>query len=198
MTRPDTFNSPDIETTSSLRQIGALETQTLEQFQTIRTLGGSADSSFTFGARGSRPTSGAEGDRYFASDIGARGGVLYFWNGVAWEIVVGVASGTDAERAAYTPDATDNGLIFWTTDTCKLWEVAGGAWVDRFVSLDATTSYEVAGVKVVGARGAAVADVASADATDLATAITLVNETKAQLNLLLARVRAATGHGLIT
>lgn len=73
--------------------------------------------------------------------------------------------------------------------------------------------------QVVGARQAAVADVAAADAaaavaadaSDLATAITLVNELKgivnalvtlanedkAQLNSLLAKLRAATGHGLI-
>lgn len=62
---------------------------------------------------------------------------------------------------------------------------------------NATTSFQQGGVKVVGAQGAAVADAASPDATDLATAITLVNELKAQLNTLLARLRASTGHGLI-
>lgn len=148
MTRPDTFNSPDIETTSSLRQIGALETQTLEQFQTIRTLGGSADASFTFGSRASRPSAGAEGDRYFATDRNW----LYYYTGTQWAIVAGLWFTTDATRAAVTPDATDNGASVYTTDTNKLWRVSGGAWVDSFVSIDVTTSYEVGGTKVVGAR----------------------------------------------
>lgn len=52
----------------------------------------------------------------------------------------------------------------------------------------------VNGTQVVGARGSAVADVASADATDLASAISLVNELKAQLNAWLAEART---HGLI-
>lgn len=189
----DALEAPSLDLTATQRQIGALETSTIEQFQTIRTLAGSADASFTFGPRASRPTSGAEGDRFLATDRNW----LYYYTGTQWAIVVGLAFGTDAARAAITPDATDNGAAWYTTDTNKLWRVSGGAWVDSFVSLDVTTSYEVGGVKVVGARGAAVADVASADATDLATVIALANETKAQLNTLLARVRAATGHGLI-
>lgn len=187
------LDSPDLDVTATQRQIGALETQTLEQFQSIRTLQGSADSTFTFGSRATRPSSGAEGDRFFATDLNT----LYVYNGTAWEVVVGFVSGTDATRAAYAPDATDNGLFFYATDTGKLWEVSGGAWVDRFVDIAVTTGFKVGTNYVVKARGAAVADVASVDASDLATAITLANETKAQLNLLLARVRAATGHGLI-
>ena len=65
------------------------------------------------------------------------------------------------------------------------------------MTLDLTTSLKVAGTKVLGAQGAAVANVASADATDLATVLTLANETKAQLNAWLARARASGGHGLI-
>lgn len=42
-----------------------------------------------------------------------------------------------------------------------------------------------------GLRGAAVADVTAADATDLASAIALANATKATLNSLLAAMRAA-------
>lgn len=53
------------------------------------------------------------------------------------------------------------------------------------------------GKKVRGKQGAAVSDVASADATDLASVITLANEAKVQLNALLAELRAATGHGII-
>lgn len=59
--------------------------------------------------------------------------------------------------------------------------------------VDVTGSYKKSGVQVVGAQGAAVADASSPDATDLATAITLVNELKAQLNTAFARLRA---HGL--
>ncbi len=63
-------------------------------------------------------------------------------------------------------------------------------------TINVATSYKVAGVKVIGAQGAAVADVASADATDLPSVITLANEMKAQVNTAFARLRAATGHGL--
>jgi hypothetical protein len=51
--------------------------------------------------------------------------------------------------------------------------------------------------RLLTTRLAAVADVASADATDLAEVITLANEIKAQLNTWLARARATGGHGLI-
>jgi len=59
---------------------------------------------------------------------------------------------------------------------------------------DAATEYRVDGTKVVGAQQAAEPNVASADATDLASAITLVNEQKATINSLLAKLRT---HGLI-
>jgi hypothetical protein len=52
-------------------------------------------------------------------------------------------------------------------------------------SIDMTTSLLRGGTKVVGAQGAAVADATGA------------GDVVAQLNLLLARLRAATGHGLI-
>lgn len=188
------YQSPDLEVTATQRQLGALESVSVEQFQSIRDLAGSSDASFSFGTRASRPASGAQGDRFFATDRNW----LYYWTGTVWAIVAGLWFTTDATRAAVTPDTTDNGAAAYTTDTSKLWRVSSGAWVDSFVSLDVTTSYEVGGTKVIGARGAAVADVASADATDLPTAITLANETKAQLNALLARIRAATGHGLIS
>lgn len=187
------LESPNLDVTATQRQVGALATDTLDQFETIRDLAGSADSSFTFGSRSSRPSSGALGDRFFATDRDW----LYLWNGTAWEIIAGVHSGTDAQRAAITPDTTDNGAYWWATDTGKLWEVSGGAWVDRFVDIAVTAGFKVGTNYVVKARGAAVADVASADASDLATVITLANETKTQLNALLSRARAATGHGLI-
>lgn len=54
-------------------------------------------------------------------------------------------------------------------------------------SIDMATSLLRGGTKVVGAQGAAVADATGASLAD----------TTAQLNLLLARLRASTGHGLI-
>jgi hypothetical protein len=188
----EAYEAPTIDVAGTQRQLGDLEQSTADQFQTIRTLAGSADASFTFGPRASRPVSGAEGDRYFATDRNW----LYFYTGIGWAFIAGLVFGTNATRAAITPDATDNGAAFYTTDTNKLWRVSSGVWVDGFVSIDCTTSFEVNGTKVIGARGAAVADVASPDATDLATAITLVNEIKAQVNTAFARLRSTTGHGL--
>lgn len=180
------LEAPSIDVTATQRQVGALETSTLEQFQTIRSVAGSADASFSFGARASRPTSGAQGDRYFADDIGARGGYLYLWNGVAWEIIVGWASGTNAQRSGYTPDTTDSGGFFLTTDTGKIWEIVGSTWTDRFVTLDLTTSLKIGGTQVVGTQGAAVADAAGGAVIDV--------EARAAINALLARARA---HGWI-
>jgi hypothetical protein len=194
MRMPAGLDSQSIDVTRAQRQVGALESETIEQFQNIRQLQGSADATFTFGSRALRPASGLEGDRFLATDLNT----LYFYTGLAWEVAVGFISGTDATRAAITPDATDNGLFFYATDTGKLWEVSGGAWVDRFVDIAVTTGYKVGSNYVVKARGAAVADVASADASDLATAITLVNELKTQVNLAFARLRSTTGHGLWT
>jgi hypothetical protein len=141
------YSAPDISTESALRQAGATE-QSFVEFTSIRTVSGSADASFSFGVRASRPSSGAQGDRYFATDRNW----LYYYTGTAWAIVTGLMFGTDAARAAITPDAADNGAAFYTTDTNKLWRVSGGAWVDSFVSIDVTTSYEVGGTKVIGAR----------------------------------------------
>jgi hypothetical protein len=206
--------SIDVET--ALRQGAAVE-QEFVAFQSIRTAAGSADASFSFGTRATRPATGAIGDRYFATDRQT----LFSYSGTQWQVVVGFDSGTDAARAAITPDATDNGAFFFATDTAILWEVSGAAWVKRLqvaglagqfttavaagvltFSLDAspnvTTSYRVGLNQIIGTRKAAVADVASADATDLATALTLANETKAQLNALLNRLRASSGHGLIS
>jgi hypothetical protein len=70
-------------------------------------------------------------------------------------------------------------------------------WGTPVFLVDTTGNIKIGGTYVVKAQGAAVADVASADATDLATVITLANETKAQFNTWMARARAATGHGLV-
>jgi hypothetical protein len=71
------------------------------------------------------------------------------------------------------------------------------------VDINATGVYKVDGTQVVGNQGTAVADVASADApaqtaayvqADVEAIRAVANEAKAQLNTLLARLRA---HGLI-
>lgn len=190
--KPQT-GAADLDTTMAQRQAGA-GAEAVANFVSARVSTGTADSSFSFGAHASRPSSGLQGDRYFSTDRTT----LYYYSGTKWLYLAGVNVGTNATRAAITVTADDNGSLFWTTDTGKLWHVSGGIWVDRFVSLDVTTSYNVAGNQLVGTRKAAVADIASADATDLATALLLVNETKAQVNALLSRVRASTGHGLIS
>lgn len=59
------------------------------------------------------------------------------------------------------------------------------------------TALKVGSVQVVGAQEPAIADVAAVDATDLASALTLVNEIKTKFNTLLASLREGTGHGLL-
>lgn len=186
------YEAPDIDTESALRRAGATQ-ESFTQFASTRANVGSSDASFSFGVHASRPSSGLQGDRYYETDRGW----LFYYSGTAWKYLAGINAGTNATRAAITVTANDNGALYFTTDQNKLWRVEAGAWVDKFVTLDLTTSLKVAGTKVLGTQGGAVADVASAAATDLATAITLVNEIKTQFNLLLARTRAATGHGLI-
>jgi len=83
---------------------------------------------------------------------------------------------------------------------------AAGSWSDPIQFSAAgveTPSVIVTGEKVVGTQGAAVADVGGAtafiggDAVDLSLLDATITEIKAQLNALLAELRAATGHGLI-
>ena len=142
----------------------------------------------------------ADGDLFRETDTGW----VYRFNSLAWKFFAGVGFGSNAARTAITPvSADDDGAAFVVTDTGTnngVWRITGGAWAQvlPLATLTVATSFRVGTNDVVKARGAAVADVASADATDLATAITLANETKAQLNAWLARARAATGHGLIS
>jgi hypothetical protein len=56
------------------------------------------------------------------------------------------------------------------------------------------TSYKVSNTKVVGGQASAIADVSTADATDLTSAIALANANKAKINTILAMLRT---HGLI-
>jgi hypothetical protein len=174
------YASPDLDTTMAQRQVGAAQEEFVA-FSSVRALT-SGSGVLTTGTRSAKPASAAVNDLYFETDTRW----LYYWTGTAWAFVAGLNSGTNAVRAAITVAANDNGAVFYTTDTGKLWQVSGGAWVDRFVSLDLTTSLKIAGTKVIGAQGAAVADPTGGAVIDV--------EARAQLALLLARCRA---HGLI-
>lgn len=112
------------------------------------------------------------------------------------------SSNAAREVAAIYVEATENHGASNAGTKFRVRGVANGSTtlsdiveMQRGIGLDIKSgALLVAATQVVGAQGAAVADVASADATDLASVITLANETKAQLNTLLARQRA---HGLI-
>jgi hypothetical protein len=67
--------------------------------------------------------------------------------------------------------------------------VAGGS-----INIASGQGYKVAGTKVVGGQASAIADVSTADATDLTSAIALANANKAKINTTLAMLRT---HGLI-
>ena len=67
--------------------------------------------------------------------------------------------------------------------------VAGGS-----VNIGSGQGYKVAGTKVVGGQASAIADISTADATDLASAIALANANKSKTNSTLAMIRT---HGLI-
>lgn len=134
-------------------------------------------------------------DLYLESDTNW----LWRWSGTAWVFVTGLYVATDATRTALTIAAADNGALFYATDTGILWKVEAGVWANKFSVITASTSFNVGANKVVGARGAAVAAVATADAGVAydATAQTLLNEVKAQLNTFMSRFRVTGGHGSI-
>lgn len=142
------YEAPDIETESALRQVGAAQ-ESFVQFSSIRALASGAGS-LTTGTRATKPASAALNDFYFETDTQS----LYYWAGTAWKYMAGVNVGTNAVRAAIAVTANDNGALFFTNDQNKLWRVEGGAWVDKFVTLDLTTSLKIAGTKVVGAQEA--------------------------------------------
>ena len=113
-------------------------------------------------------------------DIGANGGssLIRFGN---WD------------GNAFTPKVTikpDNGETVLGTDPggSELFRVGGS------VNITSGQGYKVAGTKVVGAQASAIADVSTADATDLPSAIALANANKAKINSTLAMLRT---HGLI-
>lgn len=141
------IESPDIETTSALRQVGATA-ESFTAFTSPRALGGSTNAAFSFGTHALRPASGAQGDSYFETDRN----YLYYYDGTKWLYEAGVNVGTDATRAAITVTANDNGALFYTTDTGALWRVEGGAWVNKFVTVSATTAFKVGANQVLNAR----------------------------------------------
>lgn len=175
------YSAPDYDVTSAQRQAAEAQVIATENFVSVRELSSGAGNLST-GTRASKPASGALNDFFFETDTHW----LYYWSGTAWLFMAGLNFGTNAARAAITVTANDNGAHFFTTDQNKLWQVSGGAWTDRFVTLDLTTSLKIAGTKVLGAQGAAVADPAGGAVIDV--------EARVQLSLLLARERA---HGLI-
>lgn len=51
-------------------------------------------------------------------------------NQVSGTVPIAVTLGTDAARAALTLSGSDNGALWITTDTMRLWQVQSAAWVD--------------------------------------------------------------------
>lgn len=115
-----------------------------------------------------QPRSSADGEIVFATV--ATGGTTPLTRVVIPDGLDGLLLG--ANRATNIYSASDN--LLQTDDT---------------FNINNTGGLQVSGSKVVGARGAAVADAAGGAVVDI--------EARAALNALLARVRAATGHGLI-
>lgn len=165
-----------------------------------------ADSTFTFEQFGQEPAAEAlpvvlpTGTIFVSSINGINGSITF--SGGSTGLTFGAAGAT--VTLAGTLAVANGGTGATTAAGARTSLGAAASGVNTDISqlngasqVDVSTSFKKSGVKVVGAQGASVADVASADATDLATALTLANETKAQLNTLLARLRAATGHGLI-
>jgi hypothetical protein len=88
----------------------------------------------------------------------------------------------------YTNNASGTGTLALRIDSSQNLTPYGD------VLLQTGKVLKVAGTKVVGAQGSAIADVSTADATDLASAIALANANKAKINSILAMLRT---HGLI-
>jgi hypothetical protein len=116
------------------------------------------------------------------------------------EPITTLVSQAQQERTEITQIITASGVasVAGTANQITVSTPTGNITLSLPSTVSIGTAFQIGGVQVVSARKAAVADVASANATDLPTVITLANEIKAQLNALLNRVRASTGHGLIS
>ncbi len=136
----------DINTESAVRQVGAGGEQLTSLFQSVReTSVSGVTGAVTRDTRANRLTAAGmqASDRWVESDTGWE----YLYDGVGWAWVLGVYTGTDAQRGALSLSAADNGALFLTTDTTprKLYEVQAAAWVLLGVLLnaqaDAVTDY---------------------------------------------------------
>ena len=126
--KPQT-SAADLDTTMAQRRAGATQ-QEFVQFQSVRTLSGSASSQFSFGTHALRPATALAGDEYYETDRHW----IYYWTGTAWAFLSGVNYGTNATRAAIAVTANDDGALFYTTDTKLWWQVSSGAWVQRDIA----------------------------------------------------------------
>lgn len=192
--RLDIDEAQGIATQTQAYEAGSIATQFTAT--TVRSQSGTAAALTTDTRANKAATTGSlADDLYLESDTNW----LWRWNGIAWAFVTGLYVATDTTRTALTISAADNGALFFATDAGILWKVEAGVWVNKFSVITASTSFNVGANKVLGARGAAVAAVATADAGVAydATAQTLINEIKAQLNTFMSRFRVSGGHGSI-
>ncbi len=100
----------------------------------------------SFGLRAATPAAGSAGKMYYQTDLA----VLYYDTGASYVYADGVAYGMNATRVALAVGANDNGLLWLTSDTQKLWRVVAGAWADVTPSA-ATTSSRAFSLMVSGA-----------------------------------------------
>jgi hypothetical protein len=134
------MEAPDIDVTMAQRQAADAGADLSLLFQSTRTAASVVSGVFTVGTRADRTSAvgEADGDRWKESDTGW----LYYYD-AGWHYEAGLYSATDAQRAALTISADDNGAWLLTTDTDLFWQVAAGAWVLRGVT--ATGLRETAG-----------------------------------------------------
>jgi len=214
------YEAPDIDT-SLAQRVAAANEEAIANFVAPRSVV-SGTGALSTGNRASKPSGAALNDQYFETDTGW----LYYWAGTAWKYLAGVNAGTDATRAAITVTANDNGALFFVTDKNKIWRVESGAWADKFTTLDLTTALKINGTKVIGTQGTAITDytdsisgsvgdtlAAIPDPADTPTDADALRDDlvanvlpkirdalssiAAKENTTRARLRAATGHGLI-
>jgi hypothetical protein len=123
------------------------------------------------------------GSDYYASCISLVGGNIEFQT---CDATAAIGSHTFASRVKILNSGAQ--IIGTDPGGSELLRVGGS------VNIASGQGYKVAGTKVVGGQASAIADVSTADATDLASAIALANANKAKINSILAMLRT---HGLI-
>jgi hypothetical protein len=115
------------------------------------------------------------------------GGSLTAQRLIANDGYVGFAGDISASRG----DGT--GCVFFSGTGARYIYCDGNVFDFSGIPINAT-SYRVLNTKVVGEQASAIADVSTADATDLPSAVALANANKAKINSTLAMLRT---HGLI-